>query len=103
MLHCLLAGVPMLQLPLHMEQLLVAERLAATGAALGLLAASKKAVAATDDSVSAGRRATEVVLRDWVVEVSRRPATVSGLPKNSHSTPSARWLNVADHSPMLVE
>lgn len=36
-LDCLLAGVPMVQLPLHIEQLLVAERLAATGAGLGLL------------------------------------------------------------------
>ncbi|MFM0334370.1 glycosyltransferase [Paraburkholderia strydomiana] len=35
-LDCLLAGVPMVQLPLHIEQLLVAERLAATGAGLGL-------------------------------------------------------------------
>ncbi|MDB5991389.1 MAG: glycosyl transferase 1 family protein [Herbaspirillum sp.] len=36
-LNCLLAGVPMVLLPLHMEQLLVAERVAVAGAGLGLL------------------------------------------------------------------
>jgi len=38
-LNCLLAGVPMLMLPLHIEQLMVTERVAATGAGVGLLPA----------------------------------------------------------------
>jgi UDP:flavonoid glycosyltransferase YjiC (YdhE family) len=36
-MDCLLAGVPMLLLPSHMEQLLVAERVASAGAGLGLM------------------------------------------------------------------
>lgn len=38
-LNCLLAGVPMLLLPLHVEQLMVTERVAALGAGLGILPA----------------------------------------------------------------
>lgn len=38
-LNCLLAGVPMLLLPLHIEQLMVTERVASTGAGLGILPA----------------------------------------------------------------
>jgi len=38
-LNCLLAGVPMLLLPLHIEQLMVTERVAVTGAGLGILPA----------------------------------------------------------------
>jgi UDP:flavonoid glycosyltransferase YjiC (YdhE family) len=36
-LDCLLAGVPMMMLPMHMEQLMVTQRVAATGAGLGVL------------------------------------------------------------------
>jgi len=38
-LNCLLAGVPMLLLPQHIEQLMVTERVAAMGAGLGILPA----------------------------------------------------------------
>jgi UDP:flavonoid glycosyltransferase YjiC (YdhE family) len=38
-LNCLLAGVPMLLLPQHIEQLMITERVAAMGAGLGILPA----------------------------------------------------------------